>query len=693
MITVTDRKYNKICQLHFGSIGELIAYDDMFEQDLDTGIGIYEFKVDKTHDSIANVVTGCYLFVKDDEITRCFEITRIEEDHNTKIINAEDAGLDLLGESVWPYTADKSYNIEHYVSKFTYDSGWEIGINEVTSSTVRKLEFEHFDTAAKRLRELAKHFDAELVYSVEMLNDKPNRKLINFYKKYNAEKVIRLEYGANVSNIKKTTNIEKLATALRVHGPDGLSIEGYTYDDGRYWVGADTIHDRQEGERWSRHSTFKGNGGYIVDTYESTATTKENLFKEGLKQLKKRAYPEVTYEVVLDLIGRNVLIGQMAEIVDSEFKPAIAISARVTSIKKSFSKKNIGSVTISNITSTEVLINEKLQRLSQLVQERVFDSTAVPFVLELKSTSGVVFQNGNIQTKLISTVSKLGTDMTNRFNFRWIRESKYGTNDTEWNKLHETATREITITSNDVDREATFICEALENNNVIARNSIVIKDFIVTKSIGPTPPSNPSAGDLWADTSTPGKEVPKIYSNGEWKPVLDKDDEELKRLQKQFEDRNREHANQYTKVMEIINKNSVTEDTLRDLTGRFGNMEESYKRILETAAEIKGLGQRTKAVELNIEQSQVILNAIATYFSISEDGLLIGKNGEKLQLRINNERMEFIDSGRVVAYVSGQQMNIVSATFWNSVTIANHIFEKFNNEFTTISYVGGAVNG
>ena len=95
MITVTDRKYNKICQLHCGSIGELIAYDDMFEQDLDTGIGIYEFKVDKTHDSIANVVAGCYLFVKDDEITRCFEITRIEEDHNTKIINAEDAGLDL----------------------------------------------------------------------------------------------------------------------------------------------------------------------------------------------------------------------------------------------------------------------------------------------------------------------------------------------------------------------------------------------------------------------------------------------------------------------------------------------------------------------------------------------------------------------------------------------------------------------
>ena len=693
MITVTDRKYNKICQLHFGSIGELIAYDDLFEQDLDTGIGIYEFKVDKTHDSIANIVVGCYLFVLDGDLTRCFEIINIKENHNTKIITAEDAGLDLLGESVWPYEADKSYNLEHYVSRFTLDAGWEIGINEISSSTVRKLKFEQFDTATKRLRALAKHFDAEIVYSVEMLHDKPHRKLINFYKKYNAEKIVRLEYGTNVSNIEKTSSIDKLATALRVHGPEGLTIEGISYNDGRYWVGGDTIHDLQEGARWSRHADVARDGGYIVDIYESTAKSKEILFQEGLRQLKKRAYPEVTYEVALSEIGLDVKIGQQAEITDSEFKPAIALSARITSVKRSLSNKKVGTVTISNVESNEVFVNEKLKRLSQLVQERVFDSTAVPFVLDLKSTSGVVFQNGNIQTKLISTVSKLGTDMTNRFNFRWIRESKYGTNDTEWNKLHETATREITITSNDVDREATFICEALENNNVIARNSIVIKDFIVNKSIGPTPPSNPSAGDLWTDTSTPEKEVPKIYSNGEWKPVLDKDDKELERLQKQFEERNREHANQYTKIMEIINKNSVTEDTLRDLTGRFGNMEESYKRILETAAEIKGLGQRTKAVELNIEQSQVILNAIATYFSISEDGMLIGKNGEKLQIRINNERMEFIDSGRVVAYVSGQQMNIVSATFWNSVTIANHIFEKFNNEFTTISYVGGAVNG
>nr|DAY11849.1 MAG TPA: tail protein [Caudoviricetes sp.] len=691
MITVTDRKYNKICQLHFGSIGELIAYDDLFEQDLDTGIGIYEFKVDKTHESIKNVSIGCYLFVVDGDLTRCFEITRIEEDHNTKIITAEDAGLDLLGETVLPFKSEESQSLAYYVSKFIFDSGWELGVNEV-SDLKRKLEFEQYDTTTKRLRDLAKRFDAEIIYSVEMLHDKPYRKLINFYKKYNSNKIIRLEYGKNIKNIKKTSNIENLATALRVVGAEGLTLEGYEYHNDRFKLGSDgTIYDTVENERWKRNNA--SSGGYIVANYESTAKTKERLLEEGIKQLKKRAYPEVNYDIDLDLIDSNIFIGQSAEMIDSEFMPPIAFSARIVSIKRSFSDKKIGSVRISNVESSEVLMNEKLQRLSQLVKERVFDSTAVPFELDIKSTSGTVFQNSNIETKLIATVSKLGTNMTNRFNYRWIRESKYGTEDNTWNSHHESSSNELTIGVNDVDREANFICEAIENDSVIARNSIVIKDFIVNKSIGATPPSNPSPGDLWTDTSDSSKDVPKIFTNGKWQPVLNKDDEEVKRLHKEFEERTREQANQYTAVMEIINKNEITEDTIRDLTGRFSNMEESYKRLLETADKIEGIGQRTKVVELNMEQSQVLLNAISTYFSYSEDGLLVGKNGQKMQLRITNERMEFIDSGRVVAYVSGQQLNIVSGTFWNTITIANHIFERFNNEFTTISYVGGVNNG
>lgn len=693
MITITTRKYATLCQVSFDLSGGLIAYDDWFEKDIDTGIGTYEFTIDKDgNPDLEKIVIGCYLFVSDGKKIRGFEIVSIEQDSNSKTFYCEDAGMDLLGETVWPLIDDKPKTITEYFEASTYDSGWEIGTNEIPATNKRTIKTEGFETATKRLRRLAKAFDAEMDYSYEFVHGKIHRKLVNFYKRIGKDNKVRLEYGTNISKITKKESIENLATALRGYG-DGVSLVGFKYNDGRYWVSEDTLHDLQEGERWTRHPSAARDAGYITATYESTAKTQQALFNETLNQLKKRAYPEVTYDIDIDYLPEELNIGDSVTIIDNEYQPALHLEARVSKLRIQLSNRNNGKITITNIVENPDTISEKVQRLSTLVKERLFDFTEVPFVMNIQSTDGIVFQSSNISTKLIASVSKMDIPMNNRFTYRWKRESKYGTGDVAWNEQHSNGSSELSITANDVDREATFICEAIEGNQVAASNSIVIKDFIVNKSIGPTPPSNPSAGDLWTDTSIAGKDVPKIYTNGEWKPVLNKDDKELERLQKEFEERNREHANQFANVMEIINKSQVTEATLRDLTGKFSDLEESYKRIQETAEEIRGLGQRTRAVELNMEQSSVLLNAISTYFNVSEDGLLIGKSGEKLQTRYTNERMEFIDSGRVVAYISGQQLNIVSATFWNSVTIANHIFERYNNEFTVISYVGGAVNG
>ena len=695
MITVTNRNYEILCQLSFNLTGGLIAYNDYFEQDLETGIGTYDFTVDKTgNPEIEKLEVGCYLIVKDGSKIRSFEVMRIEEDKDSKTIYAEDAGLDLLGEQVPPYSADKSYPITHYIDEFTFDSGWEIGINEIPSTTVRKLEWQGTDTATKRLRQLVRRFDAEISYDFEFANGKITKKLINIHRKIGEDKKVRLEVGREVSNVKRTISIENLATTIVATGADGITLAGAEYNEGNIRSPKNSIYliDYDAVARWKR-AGYAPAGGGIVKRYESEAKTPQALMAEAVIKLKQWNHPEVTYDVSISLLPEEINIGDTVVIVDNNFEPALVVEGRVSSIKKSIATKESGEIKITNIESREDTISEKVRRLSTLVQERLFDFTSVPFVMTIQSTDGVVFQNSNIATKLIANVSKMDIQMNSRFTYRWKRVSKYGTDDAAWNEQHSNGSNELSITMNDVDREATFTCEAIEGNQVAASNSIVIKDFIVNKSIGPTPPTNPSVGDLWTDTSTPGKDVPKIYTNGKWEPVLKKDDKELERLQKEFEERNREHANQFAEVMEIINKSQATEDTLRDLTGKFSNLEESYKRIQETAEEIKGLGQRTKAVELNMEQSSVLLNAISTYFNVSEDGLLIGKNGEKLQTRYTNERMEFIDSGRVVAYISGQQLNIVSATFWNSVTIANHIFERYDNEFTVISYVGGAVNG
>ena len=695
MITVTNRKYDIVCQLSFDLADGLFAYNDWFEQDLDTGIGTYQFTVDKIGDpEIEKINVGCYLIVKDGSKIRSFEIMRIEEDKDSKTIYAEDAGLDLLGEQVPPYKADKSYPITHYIAEFTYDSGWDIGTNEIPETITRKLEWEGTDTATKRLRQLVRRFDAEIAYDFEFVHGKIHRKLIHIYKKIGEDKKVRLEVGREVSNVKRTISIENLATTIVATGADGITLAGAEYNEGSIRSELNSIYliDWDSVERWKR-AGFTEAGGGIVKRYESEAKTPQALMTEAVLKLKQWNHPEVTYDVSISLLPEEINIGDTVAVVDNNFEPSLVVEGRISSIKKSIATKDSGEIKITNIESREDTISEKVRRLSTLVQERLFDFTSVPFVMTINSSNGTVFQNSTIATTLTPVVTKLDIDMSTRFTYKWTRTSEYDkTTDESWNAAHGNSMT-LDITVNDVNRQATFICEASENNQVVARDSIVIKDFVVSKSIGPTPPENPSVGDLWTDTSTPDKDVPKIYTNGKWEPVLKKDDKELERLQKEFEERNREHANQFAQVMEIINKNEVNNDTLRDLTGKFSNMEDTYNRIMATADEIKGLGQRTKAVELNLEQSQLLINTLASNFSLSEDGFLLGKNGSKLQIKMTNERMEFIDSGRVVAYVSGQTMNIVSATFWNSVTIANHIFERFNDEFTTISYVGGALIG
>ena len=72
--------------------------------------------------------------------------------------------MDLLNETVGEYKADKAYPASYYVEKFSDDSGFEIGINEVSNYN-RKLSWEGETTASERILSVATQFDAEVLKS------------------------------------------------------------------------------------------------------------------------------------------------------------------------------------------------------------------------------------------------------------------------------------------------------------------------------------------------------------------------------------------------------------------------------------------------------------------------------------------------------------------------------------------------
>ena len=690
MITFYSRKYEVLAQASFDGNEGLIAYDDEFHDDLKTGIATYTFSIDKTDDTIANIELGCYIRVLTfDGRKLWFEVLDMEETNERIDFTAVDAGLDLIGESVWPYEADQGYLITHYLKMFLLDSGWTIGTFSMKTLRSLKLKFEGFESASKRIRQVAKHFGMELEYEIEEKDGKPFRKIINLKERIGRDKDVRLEYGREVSNIKRRSSIQNLATALRGHGADGITLQGYSYSDGRYWVGGDTIHDLKEGARWSRHADVAKDGGYIVDTYESEAKTQETLFQETLAQLKKRAYPEIEYEVEFNELPEEVEKGDTVVIVDYTFKPALIIRGRVEEIKGSLSKQfyGDGSVVISNIERKQPNVDERIKVLENLLNKKSFDFSTVPAVAHILSEKGTVFSS-EANTTLVAKVTRFDIDVTEQYTFKWKRKSaKTPNNDDEWNARNLT-TQRIDLNKEDINTQAEFICEFSKNGAVELVQSIVLKDLTLGRYRGATPPENPQSGDFWTDTSK-AKEVLKVYVNGQWINAISDNTQDIEKIKQEWEINNREYADKLTNIIKELETVKESEKYTRDLTGRFGDLEKAYQKILDNEKKIDGLGERYKAFELTLEQSSAIIRTFNGYFDISDDGVIIGKNNSNMKMVLRNDRLEFLNGGKLTAYMTGQKMFIVSGAFWQSVNIGNHVFEKFGDEFTIVSFAGG----
>lgn len=258
-------------------------------------------------------------------------------------IYAEDAGLDLLNEVVGKYAADKAYNIAYYINKFAYDSGFEIGINEVSNLT-RKLSWDGEDTATKRLLSVATQFDnAEIGFGFKVENMAVTGKYINVYKKRGNDSGVTLTIGKEVSGFRIKSSIADLATAYRCTGgtPEGsenpITLNGYKYDDGDFYVEGSYVKSRKALEKWSRYQIKteknKNDVGHIVKSFTYNTTSKSELCNRAVSSLKKICDEAVTYEVELLYLPDGVKVGDTVSIVDDDDN--IYLTARLLKLEMS----------------------------------------------------------------------------------------------------------------------------------------------------------------------------------------------------------------------------------------------------------------------------------------------------------------------------------------------------------------------
>lgn len=327
--------------------------DDSKVQAVDTGIATLGFKIVYTSENKALLeqmtTTGNQLLCSRDGKDEVYTIIDTVEDSKNQDIEvyAEDAGLDLLNEIAEPFTSAEAKPISWYIEKWTKDSGFEIGINEIADRS-RKLSWDGEATVTERLASLSKQFDAEVSYSFDIKGLTVAHKYINIYKRRGKDVKEELRLNRDIDRIVVKKSISNLATALIVKGgtPEGqnepITLKGYVYDDGDFYVDADgRLCSRTALAKWGRISEITSEDGlkktqtfkHITKTYSYDTVVQKTLCNHAIGKLKKIRDIEENYEIDINKLPENIAIGDRINIIDEAGK--LYLSARLLKLEES----------------------------------------------------------------------------------------------------------------------------------------------------------------------------------------------------------------------------------------------------------------------------------------------------------------------------------------------------------------------
>lgn len=383
IIYLADRHMNIVATCSNNLPKGLKFQNDLKAEDVESGVAT--FSVDILYDEEDAVKTaqycesGNYVLVYDDNGENGFyTIIEAENDRKEHSINiyAEDGGLDLLNEVVDAYTADGPHPIAFYIEKFSYDSGFEIGLNEV-SDLNRTLSWTGQDTCTARILSVANSFDAEIGFSFTVKNMAITHKYINIYKKRGNENVAQLRLNTDIDNIIVKSSISDLITCLIPSGgtPEGsehpITLAGYKYDDGDIYVNElGWVASRSALAKWSRYQweTYGNYGGHIVKYYTYDTTSQSELCNRSISYLKKYYDIIYNYEVDIAILPDNVRIGDTINIIDENGE--LYLNARVLKLETSSCDKT-ATATLGDFLIKSGGINEKVKMMAEQFKDYV----------------------------------------------------------------------------------------------------------------------------------------------------------------------------------------------------------------------------------------------------------------------------------------------------------------------------------
>jgi len=367
--------------------GIKISSDSKVEE-VENGSTSFSFTLDYDSENLAEIkkliAVGNYVLTpitdSSDNIQEgieCEFYTIINTEKNTSSsdidVYAEDDGLELLNGIAEEFIAVEAHPAAWYFNKWLDGTGYEIGTNDITNLS-RTLGWIGSSTITKRLLSIANAFDdAEISFTFKVSSTNQlmiNKKLVNIHSKRGSENGIVLTKGIEVDEIHEERDISELYTCLVITGgypetdsydeyTEPITLAGYTYDDGTYYLDSDgKLYSRTGIEKWKSATS----NGIIVGEYSYDTDSQSELLNRSLSYIKAYDDEFITYEVTLNDYQGYISPGDTVTVVDPD--EDFYLTARALTITTSRTDRTY-KITLGDFSRTESTINEQVKELAE----------------------------------------------------------------------------------------------------------------------------------------------------------------------------------------------------------------------------------------------------------------------------------------------------------------------------------------
>ncbi|HFI0949659.1 TPA: phage tail spike protein, partial [Streptococcus suis] len=516
LLTIHDMNLRQVASIDNDKQDALNYINDKWHRYLETGSSTFEFTVFKRSLKKDTGSKHAYHYLNNKAFVsfeyegevQLFKVRKIVENEKTITCSCVNLNLELINEYANPFKSEQPKTFKEYCEamdllNFTLLT---IGVNEISDKRI-KAEWTGQDTKLARLLSLANKFGAELEFKT-YLNDDSSIKsfVVNIYHENDDTHhgvghihAKPLRYGKDFKSLIRTVDNTNIYNAIRPTGKaengDIVTIGGMEawsvnneYGEREFYQQGELLYAPLSMQMFPSAFT----SGTMADQWIRKDITVDSADKKVIRatayrELKKHAYPDVSYEVE-GFIDRG--IGDTVFVYDDGFVPTLLLRMRVVEQEISSTNPSNNRTRFANFKTLDNLLPDDLQkRIDELFE------ASQPYLIKLATDNGVIFKNGTGQSIVTPTLYKGGKPLTANVTWRWSLDGAVKTGMT------------YTVRGADVTDTSTLTVAAYIGNDEVAVDELTFVNVLDGRDGGVGPKGDPG------NDGVAGRDGNKVYTS------------------------------------------------------------------------------------------------------------------------------------------------------------------------------------